>query len=275
MPLRALPIAMLGLAMLCTLPAARCQSRWSLQGGMGTNYLPSATPFHGGEVWHNARVGFPLQAGLEYHARFWWAGLQLQGGRQRWETGPGSMIWPGRNKPVRISHDWWNAQLQAMLGASIALRQDQRIRLLPYVGAGYDYQTLRRHCAVGATLNPPVGVPIAYGEVQSTNTASLLAGGGVNLDIAMIDGANPVWLRMGLAGWWRQQPLAQAAYHYWDDGGRMVQIPPFGTSQPRPGQTISLQECPDQVFSAMPDYSEEFSIPGHSLQLTFALRFEL
>ncbi len=250
------------------------QSRLSVSFGTGGEYLLPDQPLQQRDLWRNANAGTPLSFSLEYEYHRWWAALALTGGRQRWEAGPGNPVWPGRNKPIHHAYGWWTGAVTAQFGHRIPFGFLNQLQLTPFVGLGYDWHEYIHYCGAGATVYPDPSLPVSQATVSTSWQSGLIAGSGVLLDYRLSSDAQPVWLRIGVSGWWRQAPLLKGFYHLWRNGGQMSQLPPWGSNPPRPGQRISMEECPES-FSVSPDDSYEIDLPGHRLNWIIGLRLDL
>lgn len=251
------------------------QGGFSFSLGTGGQYLLPTGSLRGGEVWKNANSGIGTSVNLEYQYKSFWAGISVSGTRQRWESGPGSPLWPGRNKPVHHEAGWWSGTTSLTVGQRYTMGFHSQLNLSPYVGVGYDWQQEFHYCGTGATLSQDFLVPVSHAKMNSLSSSSVLLGGGVNLDYQISGGPRPVWIRFGVAGWWRQFSLLSGKYFWWNDGGRMAQQPPWGPPTVRPGQRLKMEDCPIVPFTVEPDETFEMELPGHSLNWSVGIRFDI
>lgn len=251
------------------------QEGFSLTLRTGGQYLLPAGSLRSGGIWNNASSGIPASVDLEYQHEYFWAGISVSGVRQRWESGPGSPLWPGRNKPVHHEAGWWSGMTSLTVGQRYAMGFHSQLNLSPYIGVGYDWQQDFQYCGTGATISQNFMAPVSHAKMNSLTSSSVLLGGGVNLDYQISGGPRPVWIRFGVSGWWRQFSLLSATYHWWEDGSRMAQQPPWGPPTVRPGQRLKMENCPTIPFTVEPDQIEEIELPGHSLNWSIGIRFDL
>ena len=249
------------------------QNGLSLTVDLGGQYLlPKQGPKQEA-LWHNAQSGFHVNFGAEYQLGQFWAGLSLSPSRQSWESGPGSPLWPGREKPVHHSRGWWSISSKATVGHRIPL--GKMVVLSPYVGIGYDWQQSVRYCGVGSTLSKDLTVPVSHATAETLVPSSLFFGGGMYVDYQIGGEEQPLWVRFGVSGWGRSLPLLTGRYFLWKDGGRMAQQPPWGPPALRPGQRQQMEDCPELPFTVDPDESHDISLPGHALIWSVGVRIPL
>ncbi len=262
--------------MLAGVTSSLCgQETFSLTLGTGGQYLLPGGSLRMDGIWKNANSGIGTSVDLEYQHKFFWAGISVSGVRQRWESGPGSPLWPGRNKPVHHEAGWWSGKTTLVVGQRYSLGFNSQLNLSPYVGVGYDWQQDFQYCGSGATVTSEFLAPVSHAKMNSLTSSSVQIGGGINLDYQIADGPHPVWIRFGVAGWWRQFSLLSGEYHWWEDGGRMAQQPPWGPPTVRPGQRLKMENCPISPFSVEPDETYEVELPGHSINWSVGIRFDL
>lgn len=252
------------------------QEGLSLTFGTGGQYLVPEGPIREEEgIWKNANVGIPVSVQLEYSRKLFWAGLSISSSRQRWEAGPGSPLWPGRNKPVHHEAGWWSGMTTLLVGQRYDFGFFSQMNLSPYIGVGYDWQQTIQYCGAGATISEDFQAPVSHAKMNTVASSSIFLGGGLNLDIKLSDGPQPIWGRVGVSGWWRQFPLLTGTYYWWQDGGSMAQQPPWGPPTVRPGQKLHMENCPQVDFTVAPDETHEVDLPGHSLNWSIGVRFDL
>lgn len=251
------------------------QEGFSLTLGTGGQYLLPAGSLRGEGIWKNANSGIAAMVDLEYQHEYFWAGISVSGVRQRWESGPGSPLWPGRNKPIHHEAGWWSGMTSLTIGQRYSMGFHSQLNLSPYIGVGYDWQQEFQYCGTGATISSEFLAPVSHAKVTSLTSSSVRLGGGVNLDYQILDGPRPVWIRFGVAGWWRQFSMMTGKYYLWHDGGRMAQQPPWGPPTVRPGQKLKMEDCPNIPFTVEPDEIHEIELPGHSLNWSVGIRFDL
>lgn len=272
---RPIRLVMLGICLAGMSSPLFGQSDLSASIGLGGTYFLSQDMFKSQDIWRNGNMGIPVHMSLEYSHDTWWGGIYLQGGRQGWKSGPGAPIWPGRNKPMQHERNWWGGMGAAVFGQRISMGYLSQIQLSPYVGIGYDWQQPFSYCGAGATFGKNLTLPVSQADIHTLNVSSLMLGTGVNLDYQMSGGPHPIWIRLGVSGWWRELPLLSGTYRLWEDGGHMAQRPPWAISPPRPGQRLYMEECPAPTFSAAPDQEYELELPGHVVNWVVGLRFDL
>ncbi len=256
------------------LPAASLVGQsLSVHVGVGENYLLASDWWQKENIWRNSNIGFPVLCQLEYRRGHAWASLGMEGGRYRWAAGPGTPIWPGRNRPIQLEQSWWGLLGSLTAGLRYGVGFRDRIEVSPYLGAAWDWHQEVSGCSAGSTLGQDLQVPVAHAHMETQVSSSLLLGGGMHFDVPLEAASQPIWLRLGVGAWWRESGLLAGSYEWWDNGGSMQQQPPWGVGGPRPGQRIKAPLCPP--LSVEPDHHLPISLPGAQLKWTIGIRFDL